>query len=175
MRSAESLMPLVYDELRGLAQSYLNRERPEHTLQATALVNEAYLRLAGQKRVEWQGRQHFFALGAKVMRRILVDHAREKQSLKRGGDHLKVSLDPSAGRREHLDFGIEELLSLNDTLERLALFDERGAKVVELRYFAGLTVEEVSQVLGVSRRTVEGDWTHARSWLRIEMDEKSAK
>lgn len=158
------LLPLVYDELRRLARAYLRHERADCSLQATGLVHEAYLRLVDQQRVAWRGRQHFFAVGAQMMRRLLIDHARRKGSVKRGGDWLRVSFEG----REILDRPCEplEVLALDRALRQLAALDPRAVQVVELRFFAGLDVEEVAAMLGVSRRTVEGDWTHARAWLR---------
>lgn len=164
--SVEELMPLVYDELRRLARGYLARERRGHTLEPTALVNEAYLRLVDQTHADWRGRSHFFAVGAMMMRRILVDHARRRGSGKRGGDWLRVTLSEELPRG---DLDLARLLSLQDALERLSELDERQGRVVELRLFAGLTVEEVAEVLGVSKRTVEGDWKHARVWLAREL------
>lgn len=167
--TAEDLLPYVYDELRMLARKYLRRERPGHTLQPTALVHEAYLKLVDQSKMDWQGRTHFFAVGAKVMRHLLIDHARGKGRAKRGGDRQKVTLaeglTPSGGR----DLDTEDLLALNDGLDRLAELDARQARVVELRFFGGLTVPEAALILGVSKRTVEGDWAHARAWLKREL------
>jgi RNA polymerase sigma-70 factor (ECF subfamily) len=170
--SADDLIESVYAELRRLAGSYLRQERSGHTLQATALVHEAYARLVDQSRAEWKSRTHFFAVGAKMMRRILIDHAREHRSQKRGGEQQRVTLSlagemPGSG---NLDF--EELLSVDEALDRLAELDERQAKVVELRFFAGMSVPEVAEFLAVSPRTVEGDWTHARTWLRRELGER---
>ncbi len=164
--STDELLPLVYNELRRLARGFLGRERLNHTLQPTALVHEAYLRLADQSRVDWAGRTHFFAVGAKMMRRLLIDHARSHGRLKRGGDIQKVTLleglTPDAGN----DLGLDELLSLDSALEELAAENPRQALIVEQRFFGGLTVEEVADQLGVSKRTVEADWTAARAWLR---------
>jgi RNA polymerase sigma factor (TIGR02999 family) len=164
--SAEELIPLVYDELRRLARGFLARERPDHTLQPTALVHEAYLRLAKQQAVEWAGRTHFFAVGANIMRRLLIDHARTRGRQKRGGELRKVTLQeaitPGGGR----DLGFDELLSLDAALAELAAVNPRQAAIVELRFFGGLTVAEVAEHLGLSKRTVEGDWTAAREWLR---------
>jgi RNA polymerase sigma-70 factor (ECF subfamily) len=164
--AAAKLMPLVYDEFRALAARHLRRERADHTLQPTALVHEAYLKLIDQTRVDWQGRTHFFAVGAQAIRRILVDHARQKKRQKRGGGAGRVALDDSvalAPKRE------EEILALDEALERLDKLDHRQAQVVEMRFFAGMNVEEVAEVLGVSKRTVEGDWTMARAWLMREL------
>lgn len=166
--SADRLFELVYPELRRLAGSYMAGERAGHTLQPTAVVNEAYLRLADLSRMKWQGRTHFFAVGARVMRRLLIDHARGHASQKRGGEWRRVTLSGTGGSD---DRGLEpeELLELDRALGKLQALDERQARVVELRYFGGLTVAEVAEALGVSRRTVEGDWTHARAWLRREL------
>jgi RNA polymerase sigma factor (TIGR02999 family) len=165
--SAEELFPLVYEELRRLARYHMGGNTPGHTLQPTALVNEAYLRLVDQSRVGWRGRTHFVAYASKAMRNLLIDHARARASAKRGGDFHRVTLmDGEVGDRE-LDR--EQLLSLNEALDRLAEHDERQASVVELRYFGGLKVDEVAEVLGVSKRTVEGYWTHARAWLLREL------
>ena len=158
------LMPLVYDELRRVAGKYFRDERPDHTLQPTALVHEAYLRLVDQTRVDWQSRAHFFAICAKIMRRILVDHARGRKRARRGGGRRKLTLDSDV---LPADLGADEILMLHDALERLAALDERQARVVEMRFFAGLTMEEVAQALNVSKRTAEDDWTHAKAWLRV--------
>jgi len=163
----ERLIPLVHDELRRLAQRYMAGERPGHPLQATALVNEAYLRLIDSSRVRWQNRTHFFAVAAQLMRRILVDVARERQRLKRGGDVVHLSLDdaqlvPQASN--------EMLIALDDALQALAEFDERKCRVVELRFFGGLTVDETAAFLDVSPITVMRDWDLAKSWLRRELD-----
>jgi RNA polymerase sigma factor (TIGR02999 family) len=166
--AAAELLPAVYDELRRLAQTYMTRERGEHSLQATGLVHEAYLRLVRQDRVSWRGRRHFFAVAAQVMRRLLVDHARRRRSHKRGGDWQRVTLEGLGPLLGH-QLAEEELLALDRALERLAALDPRQAEVVELRFFAGLEVAEVAATLGVSKRTVEGEWTHARAWLRREL------
>lgn len=163
MRSSEEMFGVVYDELRRLAAQYLSRERSGHTLQPTALVHEAYLRLAAQS-AEWDSKTHFFAVGARVMRRLLIDHARARGRDKRGGDWQRVTLDPVA-----VELDDAALLALDDALERLAKLDAREAQIVELRFFAGMTVEEIAAELGVSKRTVESDWTHARAWLRREL------
>lgn len=167
--SAEELFPLVYDELRRLAGSYMARERAGHTLQPTALVNEAYLRLVDLSRINWRGRTHFFAVGAKAMRRILIDHARGRHSLKRGGDWHRVTLAQGLGYADEPGLDADHLLSLHRALEKLRELDGRQARIAELRFFGGLRVDEVAQLLGVSKRTVEADWTHARVWLRREL------
>jgi RNA polymerase sigma-70 factor, ECF subfamily len=161
----DKLAPIVYDELRRLARLYLNRERSGHSLQATALVNEAYLRLVDYKRMRWENRAHFFAVSAQLMRRILVDHAR-RHNLKRGGGVPHVPLEETAivggGRAENL-------VALDDALHALARMDARKARVVELRFFGGLSVEETAEVLQVSPGTVMRDWSTARAWLYREM------
>ncbi len=165
----DQLMDAVYDELRRLARGYLARERRGHTLQPTALVHEAYLRLVDQTRVDWRGRTHFFAVGAQMMRRLLVDHARRHDRKKRGGDYRQVTLGEAAAPLFARPLERDELLSLSTALDKLAALDERQARTVELRFFAGLKVDEVATALGVSKRTVEADWTHARAWLRREL------
>jgi len=167
--SAEELFPLVYDELRRLARRYMLRERPGHTLQPTALVHEAYLSLVDRTRVDWKGRTHFFAVSARVMRRLLVDHARHRGAAKRGAGWKNVTLSDIPGAPGWGELGPEQILDLDAALERLAQFDEREARVVTLRFFAGLTTEQVAEALGVSRRTVENDWRHAQAWLRLEL------
>jgi RNA polymerase sigma factor (TIGR02999 family) len=164
----ELLMPLVYDRLRGLARRQLSRERNGHTLSPTALVHEAYLRLAGHHRIHWQDRGHFLALAATTMRRVLVSHARGRLAEKRGGGRAAASLEEV---REPPVEQAEELVALDDALEALAAFDPRQARVVELRYFGGLTVEETAAALGVSLATVKLDWSLARAWLRRELTE----
>ena len=161
------ILPHIYDELRRLASSYLRRERSNHTLQPTALVHEAYMKLIDQSRVKWQNRAHFFGIAAQVMRRILMDHARKHTAEKRGGDAellpieeeiLIVSHDKSA-----------ELIALDDALQQLAEMDERKARIVELRYFGGLSIEETAEVLGVSVPTVNREWRMAKAWLYSEI------
>lgn len=166
---AEDLFPLVYDELRRLAAGYMNRETPGHTLQPTALVHEAYLKLVDQTRANWKGKTHFYAVGARVMRRLLVDHARGRGAQKRGAGWRNVTLDGVFPPSEDANLDPEQLLDLNGALERLAELDEREAKVVTLRFFGGLTVEQVAEVLEVSKRTVDNDWRHARAWLQLEL------
>ena len=165
-RPVDELVPLVYDELRRIAARYLRRESPGNTLQPTALVHEAFLKLADQQRVDWQGRTHVLAIGAKAMRRILVDHAKRKRRLKRGGKLKRLELDAAAALSPQRD---EDLLAVDEALEKLAQIDERQATIVELRFFGGLTVEEVAEALGLSKRTVEGEWTVVRAWLRREL------
>jgi RNA polymerase sigma factor (TIGR02999 family) len=166
----DRLLPLVFDELRRLAASYLRRERAGHTLQPTALVNEAYLRLVGQEGAQWQNRAHFFGIAANLMRQILVDHARQRAAEKRGGSQLqRLSLTQAERlvRQEELD-----VLALNEALERLAEFDEQQARIVEMKFFAGLTIEETAEVLGISHATVEREWKLARAWLRRELSQQ---
>lgn len=167
---SEDLFGQAYDELRRLARGYLRRERAGHSLQATELVNEAYLRLERGAGVDWAGRTHFFAVAARAMRRVLVDHARARGRRKRFGGLRRVTLpDGVAGARE---VDIEVLLDLDRAITRLAELDERQARLVELRFFAGLNMAEVAEVLGVSKRTAEGDWAHARVWLQRELAAK---
>lgn len=158
----DKLMPLVYDELRSLARRYLSRESAGHTLQTTALVNEAYLRLIDQSRVQWQNRAHFFAISAQMMRRILVDHARKQHYAKRGGGAVRLSLDDVALLSKEK---AAELVALDEALEKLAEMDSRRSRVVELRFFGGLNNEEIASVLGISANTVMRDWNLAKAWL----------
>lgn len=160
---ASELMPLVYDELHSLAQRYLRREAEGHTLQPTALVNEAYLRLVDQNRVDWQGRTHFFAVGARIMHRLLIDHGRNKKRAKRGGGWLRITLAPEVAPLDGLEV---DAFAVHEAIETLSALDSRQAKLVELRFFSGLSMAEIAEVLGVSKRTAEGDWTHARAWLK---------
>jgi RNA polymerase sigma factor (TIGR02999 family) len=160
------LLPLVYDELRRLAQRYLQRERPDHTLQATALVHEAYLRLVDQRQAQWQNRAHFFGLAAQMMRRILVDHARRQHAAKRGGAEPKLSLDEAVWVSAA---PAPDLTALDDALTRLAGLDPQHSRLVELRFFGGLTIEETAEVLGVSPATVKRDWSMAKAWLYREL------
>jgi RNA polymerase sigma-70 factor, ECF subfamily len=165
-RALEELMPLVYDELHQLARSYLRRERADHTLQPTALVHEAYLRLIDQSRANWQSRSQFFGIAAQMMRRILVDHARLHQAAKRGDGDLKLSLTQAD---QVADQQAVDVLALDEALHRLAAFSPQQSQVVELRFFGGLTIEETAKLLGVSHATVERDWSVARAWLRREL------
>lgn len=167
--TSEQLFSLVYGELRRLAEHYMREERPGHTLQATALVHEVYLKLIDQTRVNWRGRTHFFAVAAQVMRRVLIDYARGHAREKRGAGWQRITLADTLEPSRSSDLSIEEVLSLSTALDKLARLDERQAHIVELRFFAGLTVPEVADTLGVSKRTVEGDWMHARAWLRREL------
>jgi len=160
------LMPVVYEELRRLAAYYLRRERSDHTLQATALVHEAYLRLVDQRHVDWKNRNHFFGVAAQLMRRVLLMHAREHRAVKRGGGVQKISLEgvavfsPSQG---------EELVFLDELLTRLAALDPQQARIVEFRFFAGLSVEEAAELMNISSATVKRDWAMAKAWLAREM------
>lgn len=168
-RKAEELLPQVYDELRRLARGYMARENRGHTLEPTALVHEAWVRMADQSRVDWQGRTHFRAVGAQMMRRVLIDHARKREGQKRGGGLQRVTLGDTLLRPPEAEVDLPELLALDDALGRLADLDERQARVVELRCFGGLTHAEIAETLGVSERTVGSDWKHGRAWLRREL------
>ncbi|MDP2342826.1 MAG: sigma-70 family RNA polymerase sigma factor [Deltaproteobacteria bacterium] len=162
----EELLSVVYGELHRLAAGLMRGERAGHTLQPTVLVHEAWFRLVGQRDVDWQGRGHFFAIAARLMRRILVDHARARRRQKRGGDAVRISLD------DDLPLSVDkgaDVLAVHDALELLATIDERQAKIVELRFFRGLSVDEVAAVLSLSKRTIEADWTMAKAWLRREL------
>ena len=166
------LLPAVYDELHRMAARYLRRERPDHTLQPSALINEAYLRLVDQSSVTWQNRAHFFGIAANVMRRIRVDHARGHQAAKRGGSVIKLPLDEAvhgSPMEEEMD-----LVALDAALTRLAKMDPEQSKLVELRYFGGLTIEETAQVMGISPATVKRSWTISRAWLRREISRPDA-
>ncbi len=165
--AADRLFPVVYAELRRLAAHYLRAERQGHTLQPTALVNEAYVKLVDQTRADWQGRTHFVAVAAGAMKRVLVDHARHHNRLKRGGRLLAVTLQPDLVALSPEGVDVE---AIHDALERLAVIDPRQARIVELRFFGGLSVKEAAEALGVSVRTIEAEWTHARAWLRRELD-----
>jgi RNA polymerase sigma-70 factor (ECF subfamily) len=167
--AAERLIPLVYEELKRLARSYMRRERPDHTLQATALVHEAYLKLVRQQAVHWQGRSHFFGIAAQIMRRILIDHARAHLREKRGGVKKDLPLD------EALVFSAaqsEELVKLDEALQRLSVVDARQGRIVELRFFGGLSIEEAAELLGISPKTVKRDWSVAKAWLYNELRQR---
>jgi RNA polymerase sigma factor (TIGR02999 family) len=164
----EALMPLVYNELRKLAASHLRRERSDHTLQPTALVHEVYLRLAEQKNVQWEDKGHFFGVAAQMMRRILVDHARGHVADKRGGGLPKVALNEAIAMSRERP---AELLALDDSLTRLASNDPQQARIVELRVFVGLTIEQTAQVMNISPATVKRDWNMAKAWLLREIDQ----
>jgi RNA polymerase sigma factor (TIGR02999 family) len=167
----EALIPLVYDELRRLARRHLRRERPDHTLQSAALVNEAYLRLIRQDQPQWQNRAHFFGVAAQLMRHILVDHARNRAAAKRGAGVPKLALDPELALPK--ERGVD-LVALDDALNQLAALDPQQSRVVELRFFGGLSIEETSVVLGTSPATVKREWATARAWLQREMKSKDA-
>jgi RNA polymerase sigma factor (TIGR02999 family) len=164
----DALMPLVYEELRRLAGYYLRQERPDHTLQSTALVHEAYMRLVGQNPPEWKSRAHFFGVAARLMRQILVDHARTSRAAKRGGDSLKLTLDEGmvGAKGKNLD-----ILALDGALNGLAQLHPQQSQIVELRFFSGLSIEDTSEVLGISPATVKRNWTTARAWLFREMNQ----
>jgi len=171
-KAAARLIPLVYDELRRIAVARLRHERPDHTLQATALVHEAYIKLAGQREAKWQNRAQFFAVASQVMRRILVDYARGQKRLRRGGKQQKVALDDvvlvSVDRTD-------ELLAVNESLSKLEKLDPRQARVVELRYFAGLTISEIAEVLGVAAKTVTRELNVAKAWLYGDLKQHSTQ
>ena len=167
--AADRLVPAVYDELHRQAARAMRREGGEHTLQATALVNEAYLRLVDQRRVAWRNRAQFFAIASTLMRRILVDHARARLAEKRGGGAVQITLAGAEAGRVHEDAGDVDLLALHEALERLAVLDAEQARLVELRYFGGLTIEETAEALGVSPATTKREWALARAWLRREL------
>ena len=162
----DALLPLVYEELRKQAARYLRHERPGHTLQTTALIHEAYLKLVDQKNVHWQNRAHFFGIAAQLMRRILVDHARTKKRAKRGGSDIRVSFNDAnlMGQAKDLD-----IVALDEALDRLAAIDQQQSRIVELRFFSGLTVEETAEVMSISPATVKRDWSMAKAWLHREI------
>jgi len=166
----ERLMPLVYGELRAIAGRYLSRERADHTLQSTSLVHEAYFKLVDQRRVQWQNRAHFLGIAAQLMRRILVDHARRRDAEKRGGPQVCLTLDERLAWAKKPDV---DLLAIDEALDRLAAIDEQQARVVELRFFSGLTVEETAAALGISPKTVKRDWSVARAWLKREIGDST--
>lgn len=166
----DALMPLVYAELHRLARSYLQRERPDHTLQSTALVNEAYVRLTGQNLPQWQNRAHFFGVAAQLMRQILVDYARSHRADKRGGGAFKLTLGDAAEQAQPIDI---DLVALDDALKTLAEIDPQQSRIVELKFFAGLTNEDASEILGISTSTVKRDWVTARAWLFRELDRRA--
>lgn len=165
-KAADELMPLVYDELRRLADRYFRGERNDHTLQPTALVHEAYLKLVDQTKINWQSRAHFYAVCARMMRRILIDHARGRARKRRGGGQKPIELEDMHAAKE---MPPEDFLALHDAIEKLTKLDRREADVVELRCFGGLNMEEIAEVLQVSKRSVEGDWAHAKAWLQAEL------
>ena len=165
--AASRLLPMVYDDLRRLAKEYFRNQRDDHTLQPTALVHEVYLRLLGQRQCNWENRAQFFCVGAQAMRTLLIDHSRRKRAVKRGGDRRRLALDEivePARRRE------EYLIALDDALKDLELLDPQLVQIVELRFFAGLSMQEAAEVIGISLRTAERQWTTARAWLRSALD-----
>jgi RNA polymerase sigma-70 factor (ECF subfamily) len=164
--ASDKLMPLVYDELRRVAQNYLSRERPDHTLQATALVHEAYLKLVNQTSVDWRDRAHFFGLASQMMRHILVDHARRHQAAKRGGFAQRLTIVEAVSFPEQKDF---DLVALDEALTRLAELDPQQSRIVEMRFFGGLTVEETAMALGLSVSTLNREWRLAKAWLLREL------
>jgi RNA polymerase sigma factor (TIGR02999 family) len=169
----ERLMPLVYDELRALASRYLSRERRDHTLQTTGLVHEAYLKLAGQREVDWQNRAHFFGIAAQLMRRILVDHARRDRRAKRGGHAVHLSLDDADPSAPKAAVDAIDVYALDRALSRLEGLDPQQGRVVELRFFGGMTIEEAAVVTGLSSATVKREWAVARAWLYRELTGES--
>ncbi len=170
-QALDALMPLVYNELRRLAQHYLRQERADHTLQSTALVHEAYVRLTGQNAPQWQNRAHFFGIAARVMRQILVEYARSHNATKRGGEVCKLALDAVLGMPSEVDV---DLIALDDALKHLAQLDPRQSRIVELRFFAGLTIEDAAEALDLSPATVVREWTIARAWLYREVAKRSS-
>lgn len=162
----DELLPLVYDELRRVAGSHLRGERDNHTLQATALVNEAYMRLLEQKEVDWENRLHFFSIASEMMRRILVNYAVQRNAKKRGDGAVQIELDEAISYSDGRDF---DLVSLDEALKNLAKFDEQQAKIVELRFFGGLTIEETAKVLSISDSTVKREWRMAKAWLKSQI------
>jgi RNA polymerase sigma factor (TIGR02999 family) len=172
----DRLTPLVYDEIRRIAHRYVQRERDGHTLQTTALVNEAYIRLAGSQNVAWQNRSHFFAVAAQVMRHILIDHARRRHYVKHGGEAQRIALDDALATEQGLMMSqprAAELVALDEALDELARIDPRKSRVVELRYFGGLSLDETAAVLEVSRMTVRRDWRAAKAWLYKAVNSES--
>ncbi len=172
-RAAARLLPLVYDELRALAGSFFARQTPGHTLQPTALVHEAYLKLTGREGARWEGRAHFFAVAARAMRQILMNHARDKAAAKRGGGWTRITLDEAVTPPGSTDRQID-LLALDEAMTTLATLSERQARVIELRFFAGLTIAETAHVLGLGTTTVEDDWQLAKAWLARELKQGKA-
>jgi RNA polymerase sigma factor (TIGR02999 family) len=165
------ILPHIYDELRRLAGYYMSRERPDHTLQPTALLHEAYLRLIDQRRVDWKNRAQFLGLAANMMRRVLVNHARDRAAGKRGGGAGKVTLSVAAGVFEQPDV---DVIAVDEALEKLAELDPRQSRIIEFKFFTGLTTQEIAEVLGVSTATVEREWTFARAWLYNALKSQSA-
>ena len=169
-KALDSLMPIVYSELRGMAHSYLQRERSDHTLQSTALVHEAYVRLIGQKLPEWQNRAHFFGVAARLMRQILVEYARGHQAAKRGGNACKVTIEEGSLMAQQADL---DVVILDEALQDLAKLDEQQSRIVELRFFGGLSIDDTSEVLGISPATVSREWSTARIWLHREISRRA--
>ena len=167
--AAARLLPLVYDELRRLAAGYLRRERPDHTLQPTALVHEAYLRLIDQSRVDWKNRAHFCAVASDMMRRILVDHARKHQAVKRGGGQTRISLDEAVSFPQDVEI---DVLAVDEALLDLVRLDPQQGRLVELRFFGGLTLDETAEVMGISRSTVQREWNMAKAWLYNQLSKR---
>ena len=167
----DALMPLVYSELRRIANRHLQAERSDHTLQSTALVHEAYVRLTNQQLPQWQNRAHFFAVAAQLMRQILVDHARSHRASKRGGEVYKLALDDAEDQQKPIDI---DIVALDDALKSLTAMDAQQGKVVELKFFGGLSNEDTAEVLGISTSTVKRDWTTARAWLFRELNRSEA-
>ena len=166
----DELIPLVYNEMHKMARGRLQGERPDHTYSATALVHEAYLKLVDLNRIDWQNRNHFFAIASQVMRNLLVDYAVKQKAEKRGGDNQKITLDPmQLSTKTNLD----EIITIDEALKKLEQFDERQARVVECRFFGGLTIEETANALGISEPTVSRDWKMARAWLNRELNHES--
>jgi len=162
----EALMPLVYDELRRLARRHLRRERPDHSFQSAALVNEAYLRMVQQKSMQWQNRAHFFGVASQLMRHILVDHARNRRAAKRGGPEPKLTVDSKIAMQRKPEV---DLIALDDALNKLAALDAQQSRIIEMRFFGGLSIEETATALDISPATVKREWSTARAWLQREM------
>jgi RNA polymerase sigma factor (TIGR02999 family) len=171
-KALDELMPLVYGELRRLAASHFRREKPGHTLQSTAVVHEAFMRLVNQRDVRWQNRAHFYGIAAQMIRRILLDYARSRQAGKRGAGAVKLQLDDALGVPEQKSL---DILALNDALDRLSEMDERQSRIVELRYFSGLSIEETGEVMQLSPATIKREWNSARAWLFREMSRSAAE
>jgi len=170
-KAADELLPLVYEELRRLAAQKMSRELPGQTLQATALVHEAYIKLVGTEAQSWNSRTHFFAAAAEAMRRVLIDNARRKKSLKHGGDHHRVDLEKAA--LSNIDAQSDDLLALDEALEQLAKKDKTKADLVKLRYYAGLTSKQAAEMLDISNSTADEYWAYARAWLRLKIDQSN--
>lgn len=168
----DRLMAAIYDDLKRLAASQLKQERPEHTLHPTALVHEAYIRLVNQRTAEWNDRLHFFSIAARIIRRILIDHARERQALKRGGGRRAISIEPDQVASPERDL---DLVALDEALEELAELSERQARIVELRFFGGLTIPEIAAALSIGSRSVDREWQAARAWLFHRLSELEAE